>query len=158
MDAWKTFKDGFDKWEQATSSYLDTLLKSPAILQPAGATLSAWARAKKMQDEMLAGWWSRSGLPTRREQERVLHAINQLHSRFHDLEEQIEDLQDELEQANAATDRARAEADALRAELTALKAKAEAAPKKKAPAKKAAPKKTTAKKAPAKKSAGSKGK
>jgi len=37
----------------------------------------------------VAAWWSSFGLPTRRDQERALHKLNQLESRLYDLEEQL---------------------------------------------------------------------
>jgi hypothetical protein len=40
-------------------------------------------------DRAIAGAWSSIGLPTRRDQERTLHAIHQLQSRILDLEEQL---------------------------------------------------------------------
>ena len=38
----------------------------------------------------MATWWSALGLPTKRDQERTLHALNQLESRLMDLEDKLE--------------------------------------------------------------------
>ncbi|MCA9515976.1 MAG: hypothetical protein KC635_13615 [Myxococcales bacterium] len=86
---WQQWKKGFDRWEASTAKVLDVVVRSPAFLEPAGAMLSSWMRAKKQADAAWARWWSTFGLPTRREQERLLHAVNQLQSRIMDLEEQL---------------------------------------------------------------------
>lgn len=88
---WAMWKRGFEQWEQATSQMLEGTLKSPFLLEPAGAFLTAAMRAKALTDEQVARWWALSGLSTRRDQERMLHAIHQLESRLHDLEDLIED-------------------------------------------------------------------
>ncbi len=54
MDPWKTFKTRFDAWDKTTSKFAEALLKSPLVLQPAGATLTAWARAKRLSDDARA--------------------------------------------------------------------------------------------------------
>ncbi len=46
---------------------------------------------KKQTDDALMQTWANLGLPTRREQERMLHVLNQVQSRLMDLEERLED-------------------------------------------------------------------
>ena len=89
MQVWDTYKKAFYAWEDATARWTEEVLKSPLVLQPAGIALSAMMRAKADADRRAAQWWSGVGLPTRADQERMLHAINQLHSRVMDLEEQL---------------------------------------------------------------------
>ncbi len=89
MDTWNHWKKAFYTWEDTTARFTEELLKSPFVLQPAGKMLSAAMRAKAEGDRRTAMWWSGLGLPTRADQERMMHAINQLHSRIHDLEEQL---------------------------------------------------------------------
>lgn len=86
---WQQWKQAFDVWEDATAKYMDQVLQSPLVLGPSGAMLSAAMKAKTRTDQAAARYWSTLGLPTRRDQERMLHAINQLHSRISDLEEQL---------------------------------------------------------------------
>lgn len=86
---WDTWKKGFDVWENATAQYLEQVMKSPLFLGPAGAMLSAAMKAKAHGDKLSAMWWSQWGLPTKREQERVLHMLHRLESRLMDLEETI---------------------------------------------------------------------
>jgi hypothetical protein len=49
-------------------------------------------KMKSATDKAIANWWEMMGLPTRRDQERTLHALNQLQSRLIDLEEKLSDL------------------------------------------------------------------
>lgn len=86
---WNTFKRGFGAWEQATAQYMEKVMANPSVLGPAGAALTAVARTKTVASKALTAWWSVIGLPTRRDQERSLHKLNQLESRMHDLEEQL---------------------------------------------------------------------
>ena len=91
MSAWKLWKQMFDAWEGATSEYLEKLLRSPAVLEPGAAWLTAMMKLKATGDQATAGFWGALGLPNRRDQERTLHLLNQLHSRVIDLEERLED-------------------------------------------------------------------
>jgi len=90
---WDTWKKGFDVWERHTATLLEQWLQSSVVLEPAGALLSMSMRAKAASDRAMAQWWSTWGLPTRADQERALHTLNQLQSRLIDLEERLEDLQ-----------------------------------------------------------------
>ncbi len=90
---WDTWKKGFDAWEKTTAQYLEHWMKSPLVLEPSGAMLSAAMKAKKASDDATARWWSLWGLPTRRDQERAMHALNQMQSRILDLEERLEEAQ-----------------------------------------------------------------
>lgn len=82
-------KSAFDKWESATAQMLEQWMRSPLLLEPAGAWLSATMKLKAMTDRAVAGWWGAVGLPTKRDQERTLHALNKLESRLLDLEERL---------------------------------------------------------------------
>ena len=88
FDEWKK---GFDAWENQTAEYLEKVLKSPVVLTPSGALLSAAMKAKAQSDKLMAQFWGAWGLPTKRDQERTLHALNMLESRLLDLEEKLAD-------------------------------------------------------------------
>ena len=88
FDEWKK---GFDAWENQTAEYLEKVLKSPIVLTPSGALLSAAMKAKAQSDKLMAQFWGAWGLPTKRDQERTLHALNMLESRLLDLEEKLAD-------------------------------------------------------------------
>jgi len=89
MNPWDMYKKFFNAWENATASYMEQVLKSPLLLEPAGAWLSAMMKAKAKSDELSAEWWGGLGLPTKRDQERTLHKLNQLESKLLDLEERL---------------------------------------------------------------------
>lgn len=93
---WSTWKRGFQAWEAATARYMETVLRSPLVLTPSGAALSAFMRARAQANDRLAQSWGALGLPTKRDQERTLHALNQIQSRLLDLEEQLEDMEERL--------------------------------------------------------------
>jgi hypothetical protein len=90
--AWDLWKKGFDAWEDATARYAEQVLRSPAVLTPAGSMFTAMMKTKAATDRLTDAWWSACGLPTRRDQERSLHALNQIQSRLADLEEQLAEL------------------------------------------------------------------
>jgi hypothetical protein len=59
------------------------------VLEPAGHALSAVMKGKAASDKAAASFWGTMGLPTKRDQERTLHALNQIQSRLLDLEEKL---------------------------------------------------------------------
>jgi Poly(R)-hydroxyalkanoic acid synthase subunit (PHA_synth_III_E) len=91
VNLWDQWKKGFDTWERKTAEVLESALKSTSVLQPVGSLLSAGMRLKASTDSAVATLWASVGLPTRRDQERTLHALNQLNSRLIDLEEKLAD-------------------------------------------------------------------
>ena len=90
---WDQWKKGFDAWESATAQYMELVLKSPLVLWPAGVMLTGAMKTKTAYDKAAAQAWGSMGLPTKRDQERTLHALNRLESRLLDLEERLEDAQ-----------------------------------------------------------------
>jgi hypothetical protein len=90
-DAWDLWKQGFYAWENQTAQFLEQVLKSPLVLGPSGMFLGAVMKARAAQEKAAADAIAAMGLPTRRDQERILHALNQIQSRLIDLEEKIED-------------------------------------------------------------------
>ena len=92
---WETWKKGFDAWEGATAKYLEGTLKNPVVLGPSGALLAGAMKTKAAYENAIATFWTNLGLPSRRDQERALHALNQMQSRLLDLEERLADLKAE---------------------------------------------------------------
>ena len=92
MMMWDQWKKGFDLWEQRTAEMMETVLKSPAVLQPMGNLLSTSMKMKANVEKASAEWWGSLGLPSKRDQERTLHALNQIQSRLIDLEEKLAEL------------------------------------------------------------------
>ena len=89
MPVWELWKQGFDAWERTTAAFLDNVLTNPAVLGPSGAWLAAAMRSKAASQRHAAEWWGALGLPTKRDQERTLHAVNQIEARLCDLEERL---------------------------------------------------------------------
>ena len=89
MLGWDLWKKGFDAWEGLTAKLLEEWLKSPLVLEPSGALLAQVMKLKAASAEAAATMWGFLGLPTKRDQERTLHALNQLESRLMDLEERL---------------------------------------------------------------------
>ena len=104
QEIWNMWKNGFNAWEDATAKYTAEWLKSPFVLGPSGAILSAVMKAKGASDKAAASFWGNLGLPTKRDQERALHLLNQLHSRVIDLEEKLEERRDESAQNTRTTE------------------------------------------------------
>lgn len=87
---WDLWKKGFNSWEQTTANYMEQVLQSPAVLGPAGTMMGQAMKTKAAADKAMTNFWGNLGLPTKRDQERTLHALNQLQSKIYDLEEQLE--------------------------------------------------------------------
>ncbi|NUO47270.1 MAG: hypothetical protein HOV80_00280 [Polyangiaceae bacterium] len=92
MMNWDLFKQNFNAWENQTAKLMEAWMKSPLVLEPAGMWLSTMMKAKAQADKTVAQAWGAVGLPTKRDQERSLHALNQIQSRLLDLEEQLAEL------------------------------------------------------------------
>ncbi len=89
MFGWELYKKYFNAWENATAQHLEHVLKSPLVLEPAGACLTMLMKAKRVSDQAATAAWGNLGLATKRDQERTLHALNQIQSRLVDLEEKL---------------------------------------------------------------------
>lgn len=89
---WELWKKGFYAWEDATARYAEEWLRSPLVLKPSGTMLTAVMKLKTANDKAAAAWLGAMGLPTKRDQERTLHALNQLQSQLYDLEDRLEEL------------------------------------------------------------------
>jgi hypothetical protein len=86
---WATWKKAFYSWEDATAKYMEEWLKSPLVLAPSGMMLGGAMKAKAAVDKKTSDIVGAFGLATKRDQERSLHALNQLESRLIDLEEKL---------------------------------------------------------------------
>ena len=86
---WETWKKAFYAWEDATAKYMEEWLKSPLVLAPSGMMLGSAMKAKAAYDKKTSELVGHLGLATKRDQERSLHALNQLESRLIDLEEKL---------------------------------------------------------------------
>ena len=89
MLGWELWKKGFDAWERVTASYVEEVLKNPLLLGPSGKMMAEGFKAKAQADKAAAQWLGMMGLATKRDQERTLHALNQIQSRLSDIEEKL---------------------------------------------------------------------
>lgn len=89
-EVWSWWKKGFYAWESATAQYVGRVLESPLVLGPSGRTLTGAMKARAASHEAMARLWGGWGLPTKRDQERSLHALNQIQSKLIDLEERLD--------------------------------------------------------------------
>ena len=87
--SWSGWKKSLYAWEESTARYLEQVLRSPMLVAPAGVWLRALSIAKTTAERGAAAWWSGVGLPTRADQERLAHAVNEMQSRLLDLEERL---------------------------------------------------------------------
>jgi anion-transporting ArsA/GET3 family ATPase len=88
---WQIWKRTFYAWENHTAKYIEGMLQSPLMLGPSGKMLGQMMKAKASSNKAMTTFWGNMGLPTKHDQERMLHALNQLQSRIYDLEEKLED-------------------------------------------------------------------
>jgi hypothetical protein len=89
MFVWDMWKKGFDAWESATASYMEQVIKNPLLLGPSGKLMAEGFKGKAKADQAMAQWVGMMGLATKRDQERTLHALNQIQSKLADLEEKL---------------------------------------------------------------------
>ncbi|MFH1808563.1 MAG: hypothetical protein ABIJ09_07455 [Pseudomonadota bacterium] len=81
----------YGTWEKQTAEYFDKVLRNPGFLELSGNVMGAALRSKIMMDGFLMATWKSLLLPTKRDQERTLHLLNELHSRVNDLEDELTD-------------------------------------------------------------------
>jgi hypothetical protein len=98
---WDACKKGFAIWERETAKYLDTVIRSPALLTPAGQAMTSAAKMRAKMSDSLTQTWGGMGLPTKHDQERTLHALNQIQSRLIDIEDRLQ-AQEDRQAAQAA--------------------------------------------------------
>ncbi len=95
VDVWEMWKQGFFIWEKHTANLMESVLRNPMILGPSGVMMAQVMRAKAKTDKAMTQTWGSLGLPTKHDQERTLHMLNQAQSKLYDLEEQIDALKEE---------------------------------------------------------------
>lgn len=87
MTAWDRSKRRFAQWERGTAKLADFMLRAPLVRASAGFWLRALSGAKTTSDAATTAWCRAMGLPTRRDQLRQLHLLNELRSQVMDLTE-----------------------------------------------------------------------
>jgi hypothetical protein len=89
------WKQWFDAWDANATQTFEQVLRNPSMLEMGGACLTGMMRMWSATQRARDAWWSAWGLPTRREQERLLHELQRLQSRVIDLQEELQTRDDE---------------------------------------------------------------
>lgn len=92
---WEYWKRAFYAWENQAAKYMEEVLQNPQMLGPSGTMLGNMMKGKAASDKAMTQFWGAMGLPTKHDQERMLHALNQLQSKIYDLEERLEELSED---------------------------------------------------------------
>lgn len=84
------WRQWFDRWDAGATAALEQLLRTQPLLELGGSALTASMKLWSMGQRTRDAWWSAWGLPTQREQQRLLHELHRLQSRLLDLTEQLQ--------------------------------------------------------------------
>jgi len=85
--------------EKNLDEKLEKVLKNPVFLQAVGTALNLNSYRKAWMNQTLIAGWKMLQLPNKRDQERTLHLINELHHRVAELEAKLE-LERQLSEAS----------------------------------------------------------
>lgn len=86
------FEQAYTVWEKRTSKLLDGAMRNSQILKASSDFMNQQFKSKIVVDQALLKTWRNLLLPNKKDQEKTLHLLNELHSRIFDLEERIEEL------------------------------------------------------------------
>ncbi len=86
------FREAFDVWEKHTAQYWDQVLRNPLFLDWLGKNLRASLGFQRSMQSMMELTWQAWGLPTRDDQEHILHQLNQLDTQIRHLSRRIDNL------------------------------------------------------------------
>lgn len=84
---WKLPKRWLDVWSRSTTGMLEPWLEDESTLGRSGRWLDLVARTRQVTERVFELWWGGWGLPSRNTQLQILHRLNELESRLHDLDE-----------------------------------------------------------------------
>ena len=87
---WEIWKKNFAVWEGASAKLLEGMLKSPLVLEPTGAIVSALVKARGLRQRLQYAALDQLGVATKRDQERTLHLLHELESRLYDVQEKLD--------------------------------------------------------------------
>jgi hypothetical protein len=103
-----------EQFEKDLDERLEKVLKSPVFLQAVGTALNLNSYRKAWTNQALISGWKLLQLPNKRDQERTLHLINELHHRVAELEAKLDEARE-----SAAQSEEKAEARVSRKKKTA---------------------------------------
>lgn len=88
---WKPY---FDTVTNNTGNFLEKVLANPAVLQSLSGTLNSLFRVKMAADKAMHLMFKGIGLPTYRDQKKVLYFVTKLEGQLEDLQDQLQVLED----------------------------------------------------------------
>ncbi len=86
------FREAFDVWEKHTARYWDQVLRNPLFLDMLGTNLRTSLGFQRAFQGILELTWRTWGLPTRYDQERTLHELNQLDTQIQQISRRMDAL------------------------------------------------------------------
>lgn len=85
-------EQAYSVWEKRTSKLIDSALRNSQVLKASSEVMNQQFKSKIVMDQALMKTWRNLLLPNKKDQEKTLHLLNELHSRIFDLEERLEEL------------------------------------------------------------------
>lgn len=93
-DVYQFFKDSFNIWEKHTARYWDHVLRNPLFLDLLGKNLELSLTFQNNLQKTLEQSWRAWGIPTRQDQLRTLHTLNELDTQVRQLSRRVDQLLD----------------------------------------------------------------
>lgn len=88
----KVWKPYFDTWTKSMGDLLEKYFRSPSTLQGVTGALNTTFKGKKLKDKAMYLMLTTAGLPSYRDQKRLLHLMTRFGAQLEDLEEKVERL------------------------------------------------------------------
>ena len=95
----KMFTKMFNTWEQQASQSMEQYLRNPSVLNFVGNFLQSGLKYKIYWDQFCLHSLKNLMLPNKRDQEKMMHQLNELNSRINDVEDNIEEGNIEIKEA-----------------------------------------------------------
>lgn len=86
------FKQSFEQWEKQTADYWNALLRDPGFLKGMWQSMETMLQARQEFNRAVGQTLTAWQLPTRENQEHILHQLNRLQLLVDDLNERVDDL------------------------------------------------------------------
>jgi hypothetical protein len=93
-----------EQFEKGLDENLEKVLKNPLFLQAVGTALNLNSYRKAWMNQALTSGWKLLQLPNKRDQERTLHLINELHHRIAELEAKLDESRETAIESDAKTE------------------------------------------------------
>jgi len=92
LNSYQFAKDLFNLWQKPTAEFWDAYLRSPLYLDLIGNSLEISLTTQKLAKDLAESWWEAWGIPTRGQQEKILHKLNELDTQVKRLARRVEKL------------------------------------------------------------------